>query len=250
MAVPVSRGELSVRGRVEYPAFSLDVDLSVGAGELVAIVGPNGSGKTTLLRVVAGLTPLTAGSVTLDGVCVDDPGLGRWKPPEKRAAGFVFQDHRLFPRGDVIANVAFGLRAGGTRAGPARRRALEWLERMGADHLAARSTPTLSAGEAQRVALARALAPEPSILLLDEPFANLDDPTRRWMHLIVTGSDGPDGAEGPPARLVVTHEPTEALTLARRVIVLENGRIVQDDEPDAITARPASEYAAALRGGD
>lgn len=253
----MSRGELTISGRVDHPGFSLEVDLSVGPGEVVTIVGPNGAGKTTLLRAVAGLAPLSAGTVTIDGVPVDDPEHGRWQPPEKRSAGFVFHDHRLFPRSDAATNVAFGLRARGTRPGPARDQALEWLNRMEAGHLATRSTPNLSAGEAQRVALARALAPRPSVLLLDEPFSALDDPTRRWMRQVLTGHGGgfdapftkgrSIGASRLPTRLVVTHDPAEALTLGSRVVVLEHGRVVQDDDPAEIIAHPASAYAAALK---
>lgn len=236
----------AVRGRVEWPEFSLEAQLSVRPGELVTVVGPNGSGKTTLLRVLAGLTPLTSGSATIGDVVVDQPAIRAWIPPEKRSIGFVFHDHRLFDGFDVLDNVAFGLRARGSRRSPARTTARHCLEHLDAAHLADRSPRELSTGESQRVALARALVPDPAVLLLDEPFSALDDPSRRWIRRALTG-ETPDGSSRP-TRLVVTHDPAEALTLGSRVVVLEAGRIVQDGTPDEIARHPLSPYAAALVG--
>jgi molybdate transport system ATP-binding protein len=225
-------------------ALSLSAQLRVDDGEVVVLLGPNGAGKTTLLRALAGLVPLSAGRVAIDGDILDDPERGRRVPPHQRPIGFVFQDYLLFPNLSAVDNVAFGLRARGMDRRTARREAHAWLERLSiGDH--ARAKPrALSGGQAQRVALARALAIRPRLLLLDEPLAALDAGARGEIRRELKRQL--DSFSG--ARLVVTHDPLEALALADRLVVLENGRITQTARPDELTARPRTSYVANLVG--
>jgi molybdate transport system ATP-binding protein len=222
----------------------LEVGLGVGTGELVVLLGPNGAGKTTLLRALAGLVPLARGRVVLDGTVLDDVAAGGHVPTERRPIGFVFQDYLLFPHLSALENVAFGLRARGLPRAEARRRAAGWLERVGlAAHAGARPR-ALSGGQAQRVALARALAGDPRLLLLDEPLAALDAATRtevrRDLRRHLASFDG--------TRLLVTHDPLEAIALADRLVVLEGGRVTQTGTPAEVSARPRSAYVAELVG--
>jgi len=222
----------------------LEVELGVATGELVVLLGPNGAGKTTLLRALAGLVPLARGRVTLDGTVLDDVAAGGHVPTERRPIGFVFQDYLLFPHLTALENVAFGLRARGLPRAEARRRAAGWLERVGlAGHAGARPR-ALSGGQAQRVALARAMAGDPRLLLLDEPLAALDAATRtevrRDLRRHLASFDG--------TRLLVTHDPLEAIALADRLVVLEGGRVTQTGTPAEVSARPRSAYVAELVG--
>jgi molybdate transport system ATP-binding protein len=223
--------------------FTLATELSV-ANETVAIVGPNGAGKTTLLRCVAGLARMDAGHVTLAGRTLDDVTRGYHVEPARRRLGMVFQDYLLFPHRSALDNVAYGLRATGTRPRDARARARAWLQEVGlADRAGARPSQ-LSGGQAQRVALARALAIEPAALLLDEPLAALDvesrQDLRRQLRQRLRDFDGP--------ALLVTHDPVEAATLADRLVVIEAGTITQAGTIDEITRRPRSAWAARLAG--
>jgi len=232
--------EASVRARIGH--LDLNVDLTVATGELGVLLGPNGAGKTSLLRALAGLVPLDRGKVELDGEVLESPD-GR-VPPERRPIGFVFQDYLLFPHMTVLENVAFGLRARGASRREARRQGAEWLERMGLSRHADSRPRALSGGQAQRVALARALVMRPRLLLLDEPLAALDAGTRIEMRrelVHVLGS-----FEG--TRLLVTHDPLEAMTLGDRLVVLEDGRVVQTGTPAELRERPRSGYVAALVG--
>jgi molybdate transport system ATP-binding protein len=223
--------------------FRLDVPLVVGPGEVVAVVGPNGAGKTSLLRALAGLLPLDAGRVELDGELLEEGG-GMRVPPERRPVAVVFQDHLLFPHLSALDNVAFGLRMRGTARGEARRRSLSWLTRVGlVDHASARPR-ALSGGQAQRVALARALATEPRLLLLDEPLAAVDASARVELRHVLRA----ELAAYPGTRLLVTHDPLEAMALADRLLVLEDGRVVQEGPITEVTARPRSEWVAAMVG--
>ncbi len=205
-----------------------DASLEVSAGETVTVLGPSGSGKTTLLRVVAGLQVPDAGRVLLEGE--DLAGV----PPHRRGIGLVFQDHALFPHRDVAGNVGFGLRMRGDASAATAKRTAELLELVGLAGFESRSVGTLSGGEQQRVALARALAPEPRLLLLDEPLGSLDrrlrdrlldDLARVFEELDLTA-------------LYVTHDQTEAFTLGDRVAVMREGRVVQVASPDELWAQP------------
>jgi molybdate transport system ATP-binding protein len=222
----------------------LEMELTIDEGEVVALLGPNGAGKTTLLRAIAGLAPFRAGHVRLDGKVLEDTTTNLYVPTEQRPIGFVFQDYLLFPHLSVLDNVAFGLRSRGMPRGAAAEKAAQWLDRVG---LAAyeRSKPAeLSGGQRQRVALARALAPDPRLLLLDEPLAALDVTTRaevrRDLARHLKSFQG--------IRLVVTHDPLEAVALADRLIVMEKGRLVQTGTPAEVTERPRSQYVADLVG--
>jgi len=229
---------------VTVGTFHLDVRVAVGDGELVAVLGPNGAGKTTFLRALAGLVAIDGGRIVLGDQVLDDPAAGVFVAPERRPVGVVFQDHLLFPHLSALDNVAFGLRRQGRSRRAARAAAGEWLGRVGLAAEADRRPAQLSGGQAQRVALARALATDPAVLLLDEPLAALDVHTRTAVrrdlrrHL--------DGFGG--MRLLVTHDPIDALTLAHRLVIVEGGRVVQEGTPEEITERPRTEYAAELVG--
>jgi molybdate transport system ATP-binding protein len=230
--------------RVTLGSFSLHADVHVDDGELLAILGPNGSGKTTLLRALAGLLPLDEGRVCIDDVVVDEPATDHFVPPEQRPVGMVFQDYLLFAHLSALDNVAFGLREHGRRKPAARARARVLLAEVGVEAQASARPRALSGGEAQRVALARAIAPEPRLLLLDEPLAALDvqtrAETRRQLRDILGRFAG--------ARILVTHDPVDALALADRILILEQGEVVQTGTPDEITRRPRSDYVAELVG--
>jgi thiamine transport system ATP-binding protein len=212
--------------------------LEVVGGEVVAVLGPSGSGKSTLLRVVAGLQRPDAGRVLLDGRNASTI------PPHRRGIGVVFQEQALFPHRDVFGNVAFGLRMQGRPGDEISQRVGALLDLVGLTGFERRSVATLSGGERQRVALARALAPEPRVLLLDEPLGPLDrtrrdqlldDLTRIFEELHVTA-------------LYVTHELEEAFVLGDRIAILYDGAIVQTGTPDEVWAQPASEEVARLLG--
>jgi len=237
---------MSLRANVQVArgSFLLDVDVAVAANETVAVLGPNGSGKSTLLATIAGLVPPDGGRIEIGERVVVDTAAGVDEPVERRAVGLVFQDHLLFPNLTARDNVAFGLRARGVPKPEARRRADEWLARLGVAHRAAARPRSLSGGEAQRVALARALAIEPDVLLLDEPLSALDvetrDRVRGELRTHLTGFAGP--------RVVVTHDPVEAMVLADRLVVLEAGRISHEGTAAELTRHPRTPYVARLVG--
>ena len=225
-------------------ALDLEMKFRIEEGEVVALLGPNGAGKTTLLRTIAGLAPIRSGRVALDGKVLEDTKDGSYVPTEERPIGFVFQDYLLFPHMSVVDNVAFGLRARGAGRAEAGRRAMEWVERVGLQRHAASKPSALSGGERQRVALARALAPDPRVLLLDEPLGALDVTTR----VAVRRDLKSHLASFKGVRLVVTHDPLEAAILADRLIVMEGGRQVQTGAPGEVAEHPRSRYVADLVG--
>lgn len=214
------------------------VTLELAAGETVALLGPSGSGKSTLLRLAAGLEPPDSGRVLLDGRDLTAT------PPQERGFGVVFQDYALFPHLNVADNVAFGLverrRAPETR----RARVAELLDLTGLSGLGARRVQQLSGGQQQRVALARALAPEPSVLLLDEPLSNLDAQLREALKEELAELLGRVGVRA----LYVTHDQAEAFTVADRVAVLRAGRFVQVAPPEELLARPRTAWLARFLG--
>ncbi|MFE9824007.1 ABC transporter permease [Streptomyces sp. NPDC005791] len=212
--------------------------LDAEPGTTIAVVGPNGAGKTTLLRALLGLTPRAHAALRLGDT--DTGGL----PPHRRGVAWVPQDGALFPHLSALANTAYGLRAHGVPRAEARRSARQWLDRLGVGHLADRAPAQLSGGQAQRVALARALAARPRLLLLDEPLAALDQTTRaRVRHTLRTHLDGYGGV-----CLIVTHDPVEAVSLADRVLVLDEGRALQDAPPGEVTRHPRSPWVARMLG--
>ncbi|MET7457246.1 ABC transporter ATP-binding protein [Streptomyces sp. NPDC005574] len=229
---------LDVRLVVERGSFRLDLALTAAPGDVVALLGPNGAGKTTALRALAGLVPLTGGHLRLDGAELDRT------PPESRPVGVVFQDYLLFPHLSALDNVAFGPRCHGVGKAEARAQAAEWLDRMGlAEHAGARPR-RLSGGQAQRVALARALATRPRLLLLDEPLAALDARTR----LDVRAQLRHHLADFEAVAVLVTHDPLDAMVLADHLVVIEEGRIVQEGTPADIARHPRTDYIAHLVG--
>ena len=216
------------------------LNLEIERGELMAVLGPSGCGKTTLLRVIAGFEQPDSGCVVLSDEVVAGPG--RIVPPERRRVGMVFQDYALFPHLSVEGNVAFGLSSRPREERDALTR--RTLELVGLQHKTHCGVHELSGGERQRVALARALAPEPELVLLDEPFSNLDATLRaglrREVELILRDAEA--------TALLVTHDQEEALSLADRLAVMREGEIVQVGEPVEVYGKPASRWAAQFVG--
>ncbi len=211
--------------------------LCVERGEVVALLGPSGCGKTTLLRLIAGFERPDAGTVAVAGRTVAD---GRtWVPPEQRRIGMVFQDYALFPHLTVAENIGFGLTRG---ARSARARAL--LTVVGLDGLGARYPHELSGGQQQRVALARALAPSPDLVLLDEPWSNVDPNLRETLRAEVTEIVRPLGV----TVVLVTHDREEAFSLADRIALMREGTVVQEGTSEQLYFAPASRWAAEFVG--
>ncbi|MER5776022.1 ABC transporter ATP-binding protein [Streptomyces sp. NPDC002039] len=214
------------------------VDLEVAEHEIVCVLGPSGSGKSTLLRVVAGLQPVSAGRVLLDGA--DQAAV----PVHRRGVGLMFQDHQLFPHRDVAGNVGFGLRMRGSARDARASRVEELLDLVGLPGAGRRAVASLSGGEQQRVALARALAPSPRLLMLDEPLGQLDRGLRERLVVELQGLFSRLGT----TVLAVTHDQGEAFALADRVVVMRDGRIAQVGTPLEVWERPASEFVARFLG--
>ncbi|HEX6311678.1 MAG TPA: ABC transporter ATP-binding protein [Acidimicrobiia bacterium] len=214
------------------------VTLGVQEGEVLALLGPSGCGKTTTLRLVAGFERPDAGTVVLAGTEVAGPA--GFVPPERRRVGVVFQDYALFPHLTVAQNVGYGLRDRSTRAA----RVGAMLELVGLGGEAGRMPHELSGGQQQRVAMARALAPEPALVLLDEPFSNLDAALRAR----VRGEVRAILREAGATAVFVTHDQEEALSLADRIAVMRAGRVLQVDEPSQLYAHPADRFVATFVG--
>ncbi|MFP5308623.1 MAG: ABC transporter ATP-binding protein [Actinomycetes bacterium] len=232
--------DLTVRfGDPSAPTVAVDdVSLHVPAGTVTCVLGPSGCGKSTLLRAVAGLERPSAGRVAIGGRDVTA------LRPDQRDVGLMFQDHALFPHRDVAANVAFGPRMRGWAAGEIERAVAGALALVGLDGFDRRDVASLSGGEAQRVALARALAPRPGLLLLDEPLGSLDRGLRDRLLEELPGVFAAAGA----TVVHVTHDQDEALTLADEVVLLREGRVVQQGPPAAVWAAPADAWAARFLG--
>ncbi|MEU2824748.1 ABC transporter permease [Streptomyces bacillaris] len=212
--------------------------LAADPGTTIAVVGPNGAGKTTLLRALLGLTPRAHAALRLGDSDVTA------LPPHRRGVAWVPQDGALFPHLSALSNTAYGLRAHGVPRSEARREAQAWLDRLGVGHLAHRRPGQLSGGQAQRVALARALAARPRLLLLDEPLAALDQTTRAHVRHTLRRHLADFGG----VCLIVTHDPVEAVSLADRVLVLDDGRVLQDEPPAEVTRHPRSPWVARMLG--
>jgi iron(III) transport system ATP-binding protein len=234
--VSIEIDEVSVA--YDGPPVLRGVSLMVEPGELVALLGPSGCGKTTLLRAIAGLEEVDAGSIVLGGQVVSSTGTHL--APERRRVGMVFQDWALFPHLSVARNVAYGL----PRSERSGSRVTEVLEMVGLSGLGDRSPQTLSGGQQQRVALARALAPAPTVLLLDEPFSNLDATLRvqirTEVHRLLSELD--------VTAVFVTHDQDEAFVLGHRVAVMRGGELEQWGTPAEVYARPATPWVAGFVG--
>jgi len=214
------------------------LSLTLGRGRIGCLLGPSGCGKTTVLRAIAGFEPLRSGEIRLDGERVSLPG---WElAPERRRIGMVFQDHALFPHLTVADNVGFGLRG----SSGARARVQQMLDTVGLGHAAGRYPHELSGGQQQRVALARALAPAPRLLLLDEPFANLDVELRERLGAELRGLLAPSNTTA----LLVTHDQHEAFAIADEIGVMSEGRIQQWDSAYQLYHRPANRFVADFVG--
>jgi iron(III) transport system ATP-binding protein len=231
------------RKREEVPVLK-GIDVTIEEGELLVLLGPSGCGKTTLLRCLVGLEKPTEGSINLDGSAVVDAATGVFVPPNRRDVGMVFQNYALWPHMSVKQNVAYPLKARKLTSALKSGRVEDCLKVVQCDHLADRYPPELSGGQQQRVSLARALAPQPALLLLDEPLSNLDALLRidlraqlRHLHreLRFTG-------------VYVTHDQEEAMALGTRVAVMREGRFEQIGDPMDVYARPATEYVAEFLG--
>jgi putative spermidine/putrescine transport system ATP-binding protein len=214
------------------------VDLEVASGEFISLLGPSGCGKTTVLRMIAGLIAPTSGAVLIGGRDVTP------LPVHQRKLGLVFQSYALFPHLTVFDNVAFGLRRQGVRGEELRRRAGEALALVKLSHLADRLPRQLSGGQQQRVALARSIAPQPAILLLDEPLSNLDAALRDEMQFEIKRLQ----RELKITSIFVTHDQAEALSMADRVCVLDQGVVQQVGAPEDIYHRPANGFVAGFIG--
>lgn len=213
-----------------------DVSLDIAAGEIVCLLGPSGCGKTTLLRIAAGIERPTRGRVTIDGIEVSGPS--RYVPPERRGVGLMFQDYALFPHLTILDNVLFGLRKLPREAALGSARTA--LRRVGLERYAEAFPHTLSGGEQQRAALARAVAPRPGVLMMDEPFSNLD----RRMRDEVREDTAAVLRETGATSIVVTHDPEEAMRLADRIVLMQGGRIVQVGTAEELYRSPANLFAA------
>ncbi len=224
--------------------FTLDVELTAAAGNVLAVLGPNGAGKSTLLRVLAGLQQLTAGHIRLDDTTVEEPSSRVRVPAQQRGSGLVPQASMLFPHLSVLDQVAFGPRHQGASRQDARAEAWDWLRRTNLEDLADRRPAQLSGGQARRVAIARALAARPRILLLDEPLAALDVRAvlelRSFLHQHLS--------HFPGVTVLVTHDALDALVLADQLVVLDGGNVEQSGEPRDVARHPRSAHVAALVG--
>ena len=216
---------------------TIDAELTCGAGETVALLGPNGAGKSTLLASIAGLRAIDDGYIRIESTSVDEPARAIFLPPEHRRVGVLFQDYLLFPHMTVRQNIAFGPKNLGIAPGG------EWIA-LGLTDLLDHKPSELSGGQAQRVALARALATHPRLLLLDEPLAALDASTKQAVRAELRNFL----KHFQHGTVIVTHDPVDALVLADRIVVLEDGRVTQEG-PTAVVARePRTEYLATVFG--
>jgi len=235
---------LDVRAVVEPGR--LDVSFTLGEGETLAVLGPNGAGKSTLLDVLSGLVRPDSGQVRLDGTTLVSTGgdeRDNWVAPHARGVALLAQEALLFPHLSVRDNVAFGPRSAGVDRAEARRIAERWLRRVDATGLADQRPRRLSGGQAQRVAVARALATEPRLLLLDEPFGALDAGVAPAMRRLLAE------VLAERAVVIVTHDPLDALALADRVIVLDEGRIVEEGPTREVLLNPRTEFTRLLTFG-
>ncbi|MGN6720437.1 MAG: ABC transporter ATP-binding protein [Candidatus Binatia bacterium] len=222
------------------------VSFELQPGEVLALLGPSGSGKTTLLRSVAGLERPDKGKIEIRGKVVFDAATGFEVPAEQRGLGLVFQSYAIWPHRSVFENVAYGLRLRRVANAEVHQKVGDVLKRLGLDHLAERYAHQLSGGQQQRVALARAIVYNPPVLLLDEPLSNLDaklrEDARAWLRELIKQIGN--------SALYVTHDQTEALAIADRVLLLDKGQIQQEGPPEQIYGEPTSRFSAEFMGSN
>jgi ABC-type Fe3+/spermidine/putrescine transport system ATPase subunit len=223
---------------VNYPEFKLSLDLKVAKGELVSIIGPSGCGKSTSLQIITGLIPTESGSIILNDKDITTTAV--WE----RNIAMVFQDYALFPHLNVQQNVAYSLRFKKIKRKEIKERVNQMLSLVGLTGYGKRKINSLSGGERQRVALARAIASEPQLLLLDEPLSALDARMRKHLRQEIKNIHQATGI----TTLYVTHDQEEALTISDRVVVMQEGKIVQFDYPEVIYNKPASLFVAQFMG--
>ncbi|CAB4736060.1 unannotated protein [freshwater metagenome] len=225
---------LDTRFTLTRGSFELNVDLSVNEGEVVAIMGPNGSGKSTFLHAIAGLLPVTSGTLALDGETLDDATTDVFVDPIQRTVGLVFQGGLLFETMSVLDNIVFGLRARKIKRADAVTQAEPLISQLGLTDLLERQPHELSGGQAQRVAIARALVTQPKVLLLDEPMSGLDTATRQLIREefreVLAGFAG--------YRILVTHDLDDALAMADRIIEFDHGKIIWDGSTSEYRGKP------------
>lgn len=228
--------------KASLPARHFDVSLALGATETVAVLGPNGAGKSTLLAIIAGLLRPDAGRAELGSSTLFNAEAGVFTPPHLRGTALLAQEPLLFPHLSVLENVAFGPRAAGASRKESHDTARHWLAEVDATDFAQRRPGQLSGGQAQRVAVARALATNPDLLLLDEPMSALDIHAapllRRLLKRVLVRRKA----------IIITHDVLDALMLADRVIVIENGHITEQGPTRDVLAKPRSRFAAGLAG--
>jgi thiamine transport system ATP-binding protein len=230
---------LQIRGIEKiYPDFRLELDFQVCQGELLILLGPSGCGKTTTLRLIAGFIDSDSGTLAMDGHRIDTLAAHR------RRIGIVFQDYALFPHLNVRDNIGFGLRMQHWSPGDSRRRIEELLHLVSLEGYAKRKVTRLSGGEQQRIALARALAPQPRLLLLDEPLSALDAKLRKGLRIEIRRIQRELGV----TTLYVTHDQEEALVLGDRIAVMREGHIEQIDTPERVYNRPANLFVGTFLG--
>jgi molybdate transport system ATP-binding protein len=236
---------LAVDIRVQQGTLLVRAAFDAAPGETLALLGPNGAGKSTVVAALAGLQRVDGGRISLEGTVLDDAADGLHVPPEQRPIGVVFQDLLLFPNLSAVRNVAFPLRARGTQKTKAHDRAAALLDRLGFPRERHAAVPRdLSGGEAQRVAIARALIHEPRLLLMDEPTSALDVRAKAEIRpLLQRTLDA-----FPAVRVLVTHDPVEAMTLGSRLVVLEEGRVTQSGTAEEMRQAPRTPYVAELVG--
>ena len=222
------------------------VSFELQPGEVLALLGPSGSGKTTLLRSVAGLERPDKGKIEIRSKVVFDAATGFEVPAEQRGLGLVFQSYAIWPHRSVFENVAYGLRLRHVANAEVQQKVGDVLKRLGLDHLAERYAHQLSGGQQQRVALARAIVYNPPVLLLDEPLSNLDaklrEDARAWLRELIKQIGN--------SALYVTHDQTEALAIADRVLLLDKGKIQQEGPPEQIYGEPTSRFSAEFIGSN
>lgn len=233
---------VSVRARVEQR--DAEFDLRIDDGDVLAVLGPNGAGKSTLLSLISGLLRPDDGRIVLGDVVVTDTAAGTFVPPHARGVAMLAQQALLFPHMSVAGNVAYAPRCKGHNRSGAREIAQRWLQAVDAEHLADRKPAQLSGGQAQRIAIARALAAEPRVLLLDEPMSALDVTAAPSVRRLLRGIL----REERRTAVIVTHDLLDALAIANKVIIVEDGRIVESGPVRDVLTSPRSEFAARIAG--